>query len=173
MIKLQKYKNHILIALATLTFLFGMTGFYLSENSTGLEVLNHTLGLYVMEWVDHEDSWVLDLATLFGALTFFLTIIKLFFSKVFQKWRHYSVQKRGYTIILGLSEQNISLLKSNEKHLSTVIIEKDNLSPEEQEKLNYRMKRAKRRGVIKEIKYYLISACLTMVLFYSLFKIFS
>ncbi len=129
MIELQKYKNWILALLATLTFLFGMVGFYLSESSTGLEVLNHTLGLYVMEWVDHEDSWVLDLATLFGALTFFMAVIKIFFSKIYHAWRKFIIPTKSYSVVVGLSEQNVSLVKGNEQDLSTIIIEKDKNHP--------------------------------------------
>jgi hypothetical protein len=128
-IQLQKYKNHILALLATLTFILGVIGFSISEESTGLEVLNHTLGLYVMEWVDHEDSWILDLATLFGALTFFLAVIKIFFSKIYHTWRKFIIPTKSYNVVVGLSEQNVSLLKSNEKDLSTIIIEKDKNHP--------------------------------------------
>jgi len=128
--KIQKYKNHILIALATLTFVLGIIGFSLSKESTGLEVLTHTLGLYAMEWVEHEKSLILDFASLFGALTALLAIIKIFFVGIYHTWRNFIIPKKSFNIVAGLSEQNISLLKSNENDLSTIILEKDKNHPQ-------------------------------------------
>ena len=130
MVKLQKYKNHILIALATLTFVLGIIGFSLSKESTGLEILTHTLGLYAMEWVGHEKSLILDFASLFGALTALLAIIKIFFSKIYHTWRNFIIPKTNYNLVIGLSEQNVSLLKAKNQNLATIIIEKDKNHPQ-------------------------------------------
>jgi len=60
--KILKHKKPILVALATATTILGLIGFSLSKDSTGLAILNHTLGLFILEWVDYEDSWILDVA---------------------------------------------------------------------------------------------------------------
>ena len=127
--KILKHKKNILVTLATSTTILGLSGFYLSKDSTGLEVLNHTLGLFIFEWVDYPDSWILDIATLLGILTISLGLLTLFFSKYFHQWQLKSIQRRPYSIVIGLSEQNISLLKSTYPEQSTIIIEKDKEHP--------------------------------------------
>jgi len=123
--RILKHKKNILFILATATTILGLIGFSLSKDSTGLAILNHTLGLFILEWVDYEDSWILDVATLLGILTISLGLLTLFFSKYFEKWQLKTIQKKPYSLVIGLSEQNISLLKSTNLRQSTIIIEKD------------------------------------------------
>jgi len=128
--RILKHKKAIFVTLATSTIILGLIGFSLSKDSTGLQIINHTLGLFIFEWVDYEESLILDLATFLGVLTIFLGFLTLFFSKYFQAWQLNSIQKKPYNIIIGLSEQNISLLKNNCPKESTIIIEKDKAHPE-------------------------------------------
>lgn len=129
MSKILKHKKTILVTLATSTTILGLVGFYLSKDSTGLQILNHTLGLFIFEWVDYEDSWILDVATFLGVLTVFLGLLNLFFTKHIQSLQLELIQRKPYDIVIGLSEQNISLLKSTYLEQSTIIIEKDKEHP--------------------------------------------
>ncbi|HHD80143.1 MAG TPA: hypothetical protein ENK99_00825, partial [Campylobacterales bacterium] len=122
--KILKYKKLILVLLAVVTSLFGIIGFYL-VGSTPLQIITHTLGLFILEWVDYPDCWILDLAKLFGILTTSLGLLLMFFSKYFYKWQLQTIQRSPYNIIIGLSEQNISLLKNSDPKVPTIIIEKD------------------------------------------------
>ncbi|SFV57830.1 hypothetical protein MNB_SV-14-1318 [hydrothermal vent metagenome] len=121
---LKKKRKKILTYLALTTFLFGIVGFYGFESATGIKGLNNTLALFFGEWDDNR-YWLVDVAKLFGILTFSFGLFIMFFSKYFNQWHIKSVQKTPYTLIVGLSEQNVSFLKSEYNRDSTIIIEKD------------------------------------------------
>ena len=127
--KLQPYnlktnREKILKYLVSTTILFGLIGFFIVDSSSWLGSINNTLGLFVAEWND-DKHWILDIARFLGIVTFSFGLFIMFLSKSFNKWHIKAIQKEKYTLIVGLSEQNVSFLKNEDDNNSTIIIEKD------------------------------------------------
>jgi len=89
-----------------------------------VEVITDTLGLFVSEWNDDE-NWALGIAKFLGITFLLFSVLILLFEKYFEKEHIRFAQKRPYDLIIGLSEQNVSLLKNEYKKESVIIIEKD------------------------------------------------
>ena len=121
---LRKNREKIIKYLIFSTILFGLVGFIGFGKSSFLGSINNTLGLFVAEWND-DNHWVLDIARFLGIVTFSFGLFIMFFSKYFNKWHIKAIQKEKYTLIVGLSEQNVSFLKNEQDNDSTIIIEKD------------------------------------------------
>ena len=121
---LKKNRETILKFLVSTTIVLGLIGFITFGTSSHIGSINHTLGLFVAEWND-DKHWVLDIARFLGIATFSFGLFIMFFSKYFNKWHIKAVQKKKYTLIVGLSEQNVSFLKNEYDNDSTIIIEKD------------------------------------------------
>jgi len=122
-----KYQGYIIGVLAVVAFFFGFLGF-LSLPDKHFSILHSivlTLGLFVFEWIDYQNSPLLDLATIFaiGATSFGLFLI--FFSKYFNNLHIKRIQKKPYELLIGLSEQNIALLEKSYSGEPTIIIEKN------------------------------------------------
>ena len=122
--KLMKNQKTILKFLVYATFVLGLIGFIYASSSLNMEILNNTLGLFVAEWND-DKNWVLSLAKLCGITLLFFSFLILFFKEYFNQERIRFAQKKTYDLIVGLSEQNISLIKNAYKKDSVIIIEKD------------------------------------------------
>jgi len=121
---LKTNREKILKYLVSTTILFGLIGFFIVDSSSWLGSINKTLGLFVLEWND-DKHWILDIARFLGIVTFFFGLFIIFLSKSFNKWHIKAIQKEKYTLIVGLSEQNVSFLKNEDDNNSTIIIEKD------------------------------------------------
>jgi len=122
---LIRYKRHIFKWLAIVSFLLGVYGFYgIAKNPWSLHPIVSTLGLFVFEWRDYSNSWILDLATIFATATTSFGFFSIIFSKHFNNWHIKSIQKNPYNLIIGLSEQNMSLLEDLYGSIPTIIIEK-------------------------------------------------
>jgi len=122
--KLMEKRQLISKILALVTFVLGVAGFTYMDNSSAMEVINNTLGLFVAEWND-DKNLALSLAKFFGITLLFFSFLILFFEKYFYEERIKFAQKRPYDLIVGLSEQNVSLLKNTYDKDSVIIIEKD------------------------------------------------
>ncbi len=121
-----KYKTKIFTVLAISAIFLGLVGFYgIAENPWSLHPLVCTLGLFVFEWTDYGDSFLLDVATILATATTSFGLFAIVFSKHFNNWHIKSIQKRGYNLLIGLSEQNISLLETSYRGKPTIIIEKN------------------------------------------------
>jgi len=130
----DKYIRYALI-LAFLGILFGMIGFVGtpadSKDSFFHPVIN-TLGLFVFEWVDYSHynhPWLLDIATVLATLATSFGLYMLVFLKYFNNRYIKSIQKKPYNLLIGLSEQNISLLETSYGNKPTLIIEKNKDHP--------------------------------------------
>ncbi len=121
---LKKNREKILKYLISATIFFGLIGFLNVGTSSFLGSINNTLGLFVAEWND-DTYWLLDIARFLGIATFSFGFFIMFFSKYFNKWHIKAIQRDSYTLIVGLSEQNVSFLKNEQDKESTIIIEKD------------------------------------------------
>ena len=117
-------QKQILKYLAIATFFLGIIGFAYSSKSIDMDILNNSLGLFVAEWNDDKNLF-LRLAKFFGITLILFGVLILFFEEYFEKERIKFAQKKPYDLIVGLSEQNVSLLKNNYKKESVIIIEKD------------------------------------------------
>ena len=128
----QKFLKNLVFAV----LFFGIVGFtmaLLSNSSTPktinfvsiVEIITDTLGLFVAEWNDDE-NWALGIAKLLGIIFLLFSVIILFFEEYFEKERIRFAQKKPYDLIVGLSEQNVSLLKNEYDKTPAIIIEKDN-----------------------------------------------
>jgi hypothetical protein len=117
-------QKQILKYLAIATFFLGIIGFAYSSKSIDMDILNNSLGLFVAEWNDDKNLF-LRLAKFFGITLILFGVLILFFEEYFEKERIKFAQKKPYDLIVGLSEQNVSLLKNNYKRESVIIIEKD------------------------------------------------
>jgi hypothetical protein len=150
MLFILKHKKKILIFLAMLTILLGTKGFYLEQipldkgDSIHLfKIVNNTLGLFIFEWVDHDEI-LIDYATFLGMLTTFFGILVIFFTNISNRWYIYWIQRKKYNLVIGLSEQNRNLLEDFDRDTPVIIIEKD--------KNNKYLKSYRERGFgIKEI----------------------
>jgi len=121
-----KHKTKIVIILGTVATLLGLIGFYLE----GKNAIIHTLGLFVFEWTDFEQHpFILSLATILATLTTSFGLFTILFSKHFNAWHIKSIQKNPYNLLIGLSEQNISLLENSYSGKPTIIIEKNKDHP--------------------------------------------
>ncbi len=120
----KKNREKILKFLIFTTTLLGLIGFLNFGTSSWLGSINNTLGLFVVEWND-DKHWLLDIARFLGIITFSFGLFIMFFSKYFNKWHIKAVQKDSYTLIIGLTEQNVSFLKNEYNSDSTIIIEKN------------------------------------------------
>ena len=122
-----KYQGYIIGLLAVVAFSFGFLGFLSlpDKNFSVLHSIVLTLGLFVFEWTDYQNSPLLDIATILaiGATSFGL--FSIFFSKYFNSWHIKRIQKKPYELLIGLSEQNIALLEKSYSGEPTIIIEKD------------------------------------------------
>ena len=118
---LVKYKKAILVMLATLTVVFGLTGYAISSDSTGLEVINNTAGLFVFAWAD-DDSLILDFAKFMALVTMFFGAIMLYLSNRANAYEIERIQEDPYTLLVGLGEQNRTFLNQLSKAKKDVLI---------------------------------------------------
>jgi len=130
---LIEHKQKILKYLALITIILGIIGFSYANNqpstlaennSSTLGIINNTLALFVAEW-DGKENQILDWAKFFGITLLFFSFLIFFFEEYFNEERIRLAQKRSYDLIVGLTEQNVSLLKNTYKNDSVIIIEKD------------------------------------------------
>ena len=130
---LMKNQQAILKSLVFTTFFLGIIGFFYANNqstvltennSSTIGVINNTFGLFVAEWND-DKNWILDLARLSGIILLFFSFLILFFEEFFDLERVRFAQKKPYDLIVGLTEQNVSLLKNTYHKESVIIVEKD------------------------------------------------
>ena len=122
--EILKYLGLITIILGIVGFSYANTQASAENNSTMLGIINNTLALFVAEW-DGKENWILDWAKFFGIALLFFSFLIFFFEEYFNEERIRLAQKRPYDLIVGLSEQNVSLLKNTYKNDSVIIIEKD------------------------------------------------
>ncbi len=119
----------ILVILITITALLGFIGYLISSESTGLEVINNTIGLFVFAWAG-DDSLLLDIAKFFAILTIFFGAIALYLSKKVNDFIVEKVAQKPYTLLIGLGTQNSNFLENlNNDTSSTITIEYDTKNP--------------------------------------------
>jgi len=121
---LVKYKKDILTLLATFTFVTGFVGYTFSPDSTGLEIVNNTVGLFIFAWAD-DDSIILDIAKFFALCTMFFGAITLYLSQSADRYEAERIQESPYTLLVGLGEQNSAFLEQLEDESSMLVIESD------------------------------------------------
>ena len=123
-----KYQGYIIVILGLFVFFLGFWGFSSIDNGEKFSVLHSivlTLGLFVFEWIDYENSPVLDIATILAIGVTSFGLFSILFSKHFNNWHIKRIQKKPYELLIGLSEQNIALLEKSYSGEPTIIIEKD------------------------------------------------
>ena len=121
-----KYQGYIIGILVLLAFSLGLWGFL--ENGKNFSTSHSivlTLGLFVFEWTDYNDSIPLDIATTLAIAATSFGLFSIFFSKHFNNWHIKRIQKKPYDLLIGLSEQNIALLEKSYSGEPTIIIEKN------------------------------------------------
>jgi hypothetical protein len=125
-----KYKKEIFTLLATLTFVIGFIGYLNSADSTGLEILNNTVGLFVFAWAG-DDNWILDIAKFLTLFTMFFGAITLYLSKSADKYEVERIQENPYTLLIGLGEQNSAFLNQlKQDDTFALVIEPDTQNPQ-------------------------------------------
>lgn len=116
----------ILVVLASIAATTGLLGYIISKDSTGLEIINNTISLFILSWAN-DDSWILDIAKVFALLTIFSGVVAIYLSKKMNALSVKKVQKNPYTLLVGLGTQNSSFLDNLEDNTtSTIVIESDN-----------------------------------------------
>ncbi len=110
----------ILVVLSTV---LGLVGFSISDKTTGLDVVTHTIGLFFLEWTDNDDNIFVNLAQILAILTTLLGVSILFFRDTINRLLIKTIQRNDYNLIVGLNEQSKRLLDEKERY---IIIEEDN-----------------------------------------------
>ena len=127
---LIRYKGRILKWLTIVSIGLGLYGFYsIAENPWSLHPLVSTIGLFVFEWESYKESPILDIATILATITTSFGLFYILFSKHFNNWHIKSIQKKPYNLLIGLSEQTVSLLENSYGDVPTLIIEKNKDHP--------------------------------------------
>ena len=124
-----KNKNIIVWCCGIFAIILGLCGFATLKDATYSNIIIHTLGLFVFEWMDYKDNLMLDIATIFATFTTSFGIVIIVFSKYLNDWNVNSIQKKPYNLLIGLSEQNISLLEHQSDDCYHIIIEKNKNHP--------------------------------------------
>jgi len=120
--------KHIFIAtFAIIGVILGFIGYCISDESTGLEVLNNTIGLFVLQWAD-DDSMILDFAKFFALLTIFFSVSIYFLSKYLNELTVKNIQKNPYSLLIGLGVQNSYLLDSIKDNNKKFLVIETNLN---------------------------------------------
>ena len=115
----------ILVVLVSITAITGFIGYFVSEESTGLETINNTISLFILSWAS-DDSLLLDVAKIFALLTIFSGAVAIFFSKKMNALNVRKAQKNRYTLLIGLGTQNSAFLENSQEDVSsTIAIESD------------------------------------------------
>ena len=118
---LVKYKKAIFIMLLVLTASIGLVGYILSPESTWLEVVNNTVGLFIFAWAD-DDSWILDIAKLMALITMSFGAMTLYLSKRADAYEIERIQEHPYRLLIGLGEQNSTFLNQLPKNSTDVLV---------------------------------------------------
>lgn len=118
---LVKHKKAIFIVLLVLTSFVGFIGYLKSPDSTGLEIVNNTIGLFIFAWAD-DDNWVLDIAKFMALFTMSLGAILLYLSKRVDAYEIDRIQDKPYTLLIGLGEQNRIFLNQLPKNSTDVLV---------------------------------------------------
>ncbi|HIQ27260.1 MAG TPA: hypothetical protein EYH42_02000 [Sulfurovum sp.] len=126
------HRNTIIKTFAAITVMFGLLGYCISAKSTGLEVINNTISLFVFNWAD-DDSMMLDIAKLSAIFTVFSGMFSLYVTQTINSLNVKQVQKKPYILLLGLGKQNRSFLASDsvkKDYSKILIIESDSTNPD-------------------------------------------
>ena len=126
---LVTYKKTIFALLFSLTAIIGLIGYTLSPDSTGLEILNNTAGLFIFAWANDE-SILLDIAKMMALLTMSFGAITLYLSNRADAYEVERIQENPYTLLIGLGEQNSTFINQLPKMRNDVMaIEPDSHNP--------------------------------------------
>ncbi len=124
-----KYKKSIFAILFVVAFFLGFIGYLVSDDSTGLEVLNNTIGLFIFAWAG-DDSVILDFAKIFALAAMSFGAMTLYLSQSADQYEIERIQDSPYTLLIGLGEQNSAFLDQiDEGSQSTLVIESDMNNP--------------------------------------------
>ncbi len=121
------HKKKILTTLIFLTLIFGIFGYVLSPKIDGFEVINKSISLFAFDWIEENNSYLI-IAHFLAILSVFFTVVILFLKDTANLILLYLIQKKPYTLVVGLGEQNSAFLKSLQSS-SAIIVEADKNNP--------------------------------------------
>jgi Trk K+ transport system NAD-binding subunit len=111
----------------TIAVVSGLAGYWISEKSTGLEIVNNTVSLFVFNWAE-DDSFILDIAKFAAMMTVSMGAFSLYLKQKINTSKVQQVQRESYKLLLGLGKQNSSFLTSIDKkeYAKVLIVELNN-----------------------------------------------
>jgi len=107
-------RKKIFMFLVSFTFLLGLIGYILSDQTSGFfNIINSTISLFWGEFKD-DKSILLEMAKSLAIICFFFGAIFLFFTNIVNDIIVNIIQKRPHNLIIGLSSQNQHYINSLE-----------------------------------------------------------
>ena len=126
--KIIENKLAVIVALSSLTILFGAIGFNV-ENKNFYDTVMGIVDLFVFESIDKYNIYIF-LGRIFALLTIFFGVLSFFIYRFSNYLVISSMIKKPYTLVVGLGENNRHYLNSEiDNSKDIIVVEKDANNP--------------------------------------------